>query len=73
LNLYIYEIVFSLFAKSQCRIQTIQAYLDVNLHFYENQLKVSDIEGKTMMTTQSSTTTHFLKPLKKTLQTGIDS
>jgi len=35
------------------------------LHFYENQLKISDIEGKTVLTPQSSTTTPFEKSLKK--------
>jgi len=34
-----YEIVFSLFAKSECHIQIIEAYLDGILRFCENQLK----------------------------------
>jgi len=36
-----------------------QAYLDGKLHFWENQFKVSDIEGKMVLTSLSSTTTPF--------------
>jgi len=35
------------------------------LDFYENQLKVSDVEGKIVLTPWSSTATSFKKPLKK--------
>jgi len=42
--------------------------LDENLRFRENVLKVSDTEGKMVLAPQSSTTTPFLKTLKKTLQ-----
>jgi len=38
------------------------AYLDGNLHFSENELKVSDTEGKKVLTPQHSTTTPFQKP-----------
>jgi len=51
LNLSIYEIVFSLFAKCECRIQIyIHAYLDGNLRFCENELKASDREWKMVLT-----------------------
>jgi len=33
--------------------------LDGNFRFYENQLKVSDIEGEMVLTPKSSTTTPF--------------
>jgi len=45
LKLYIYEIVFGSFAKSECRFQ-----LDGHLRFCENQLKVSDVVGKMVLT-----------------------
>ena len=51
LNLSIYEIVFSLFAKSECRsIQIILCMFGRKLAFCKNQLKVSDIEGKMVLT-----------------------
>jgi len=38
-----------LFAKNECRIQ-IKAHCDGNLHFCQNELKVSDIERKMVLT-----------------------
>jgi len=56
LKLSIYEIVFNLFAKSECRIQIIISIFGRKLAFCENQLKVSDIEGKMVLTPYRSTT-----------------
>jgi len=39
-----------LFAKSERRIQIIKAYLNGNFGFCENQLKVSYIQEKIMLT-----------------------
>jgi len=43
-----------------------KVYFSGNLHFNENQLKVSDIEGKIVLTPWSSTATPF-DNLKKSL------
>jgi len=52
----VYEIVFSLFAKSECRIQIIKHIWKETCVFL---FKVSDIEGKMVLAPQSSTTAPF--------------
>jgi len=39
-----------LFAKSECRIQTIKHILTETFAFCEDDLKVSDVEGKMVLT-----------------------
>jgi len=70
LNLSVFEIVFSLFAKSECHIQIIKHIWTDTCVFCENQLKVSDIEGKMVLTSKSPPRQPF-KNLKKTLSICI--
>jgi len=57
LKLSIYEIDLRLFAKSKCRIQIIEHTCSETCAF--GKIKVSDIEGKMVLTPWSSTTTPF--------------
>jgi len=57
LKLSIYEVVFILFAKSECPIQIIKHIWTETCISVENQFKISDIVGKMVLTPLSSTTT----------------
>jgi len=66
-NLSIYEIVFNLFGQNECCIEIILGHAwtesirgrKLEFLWNENQLKASNIEGKMVLTSWSSTTTPF--------------